>query len=190
MPGDPHPISLVYGPGNVEKADVIGDTKFYTRRVVPDPDHVRATDYTGQFGGLYIRSLNASFRLDTGSIGADDGVNEVIDAAGNHFVKVIDSATLVQRVHTVAGAVTVSADDVDIIVVKKSVGAATTVNLPSAAVRTKPVRIVDGKYDAAANNITIDADGSETIMGALTYIIDSNGASILLTPLADGTGWV
>lgn len=97
---------------------------------------------------------------------------------------------LTQRTVTSAGAVTVTSTDSDIIVVKKTVGAATTVNLPAAASRETPVRIVDGKYDAATNNITIDANGTETIMGALTYVIDSNGASITLTPLADGSGWV
>lgn len=102
---------------------------------------------------------------------------------------------LVQRIHTAAGSVTITNDDADIIVVKKTVGAATPVLLPNPATTTKPVRIVDGKYDAATNNITItSADTSspstKTIMGNASYTIDSNGGSIKLTPLADGSGWI
>lgn len=102
---------------------------------------------------------------------------------------------LVQRVHTAAGGVTVTNDDADIIVVKKTVGAATAVLLPDPSTTRKPVRIVDGKYDAATNNITItsaDASSSpstKTIMGGSSYTIDSNGGSIKLTPLEDGSGW-
>ncbi len=99
------------------------------------------------------------------------------------------SSGLTTRIVTDAGAVTIDADDADIIYINKTVGAATTVDLPASATRSKPVRIVDRKYDAATNNITIDAFGSETIMGGATYIIDSNGAGITLTPLPDGSGW-
>jgi phage-related tail fiber protein len=100
------------------------------------------------------------------------------------------TAALSQRVVTAAGAVTVTASDSDIIVIAKTVGAATTVNLPVAATRSLPIRIVDGKYDAATNNITIVPNGTEKIMGGSSYLIDSNGASIILTPLADGSGWI
>ncbi len=98
---------------------------------------------------------------------------------------------LAQRVHTAAGTVTITNDDADIIVVKKTVGEATPVELPDPSTSTKPVRIVDGKYDAATNNITITSLGtSKTIMGGASYVIDSNGASIKLTPLDDGSGWI
>lgn len=109
---------------------------------------------------------------------------------------VISIVGLTQRVVTAAGAVAVSATDNDIIIIKKTVGAPTTVNLPTSASRlTQPqdrtaIRIVDGKYDAATNNITIVPNGAETIAGGASYIIDSNGGSITLTPLSDGSGWV
>lgn len=97
---------------------------------------------------------------------------------------------LTQRVHTAAGTVTVTNNDADIIIVKKAVGAATPVELPNPETATRPVRIVDGKYDAATNNLTLVSLGtSKTIMGAASYVIDSNGGSIKLTPLADGSGW-
>jgi hypothetical protein len=98
---------------------------------------------------------------------------------------------ITQRYHTAAGTVEVGVDDADIIVVKKDVGEPTPVELPDPAGATRKVRIVDGKYDAATNNITITSLGtSKTIMGGTDYVIDSNGASIELTPLADGSGWI
>ncbi|WP_036010777.1 hypothetical protein [Bradyrhizobium yuanmingense] len=98
---------------------------------------------------------------------------------------------ITQRYHTAAGTVTVDIDDADIIIIKKTVGAATPVELPDPANATKAVRIVDGKYDAATNNITITSLGTaKTIMGGASYVIRSNGGSIKLTPLADGSGWI
>ncbi|WP_262048664.1 hypothetical protein [Bradyrhizobium sp. Bra78] len=96
-----------------------------------------------------------------------------------------------EREVTAAGDVTVSNSDADVILIRKSVGAATTVSLPDPSTATRSVRVVDRKYDAATNNITITSAGtSKTIMGGTSYVIDSNGGSITLTPLADGTGWV
>ncbi|MEY9580952.1 hypothetical protein ABIE88_008528 [Bradyrhizobium diazoefficiens] len=96
-----------------------------------------------------------------------------------------------EREVTAAGAVTVTNSDADVILINKTVGAATAVSLPDPSTTTKPVRIVDRKYDAATNNITITSAGtSKKIMGGTSYIIDSNGGSITLTPLSDGTGWV
>jgi hypothetical protein len=96
-----------------------------------------------------------------------------------------------QRIVTAAGAVTVTADDADIIYINKTVGAATAVTLPSAASRTKPVMIVDGKGDANTNNITISPQTGEGIYAVTngTAIIDGNGGSVILTPKFDGTGW-
>lgn len=104
-------------------------------------------------------------------------------------------ATKTQRTVTAAGSVVVDADDADIILINKTVGAATPVLLPDSATRTKNIRIVDRKYDAATNNITITAASSSspstaTIMGGASYTIDVNGGSIELTPLADGSGYV
>ncbi|MET4315879.1 hypothetical protein [Bradyrhizobium sp. RT4b] len=96
-----------------------------------------------------------------------------------------------EREVTVAGSVTVTNSDADVILINKTVGAATAVSLPDPSTTTRPVRIVDRKYDAATNNITITSAGtSKKIMGGTSYVIDSNGGSITLTPLSDGTGWV
>lgn len=96
-----------------------------------------------------------------------------------------------QREVTAAGSVTIDADDDDIVIINKTVGAATAVTLPEAASRSRPVRIVDGKGDANTNNITISPQTGETIYAITngTAIIDGNGGSVTLWPLADGSGW-
>lgn len=96
-----------------------------------------------------------------------------------------------QREVTAAGAVTVDAADADIIFINKTVGAATAVTLPSAASRTSPVMIIDGKGDANTNNITISPQTGEKIYAITngTHIIDGNGGSVILTPKEDGSGW-
>jgi hypothetical protein len=96
-----------------------------------------------------------------------------------------------QRIVTESGAVTVTADDSDIIYINKTVGAATAVTLPTAASRTKPIMIADGKGDANTNNITISPQSGESIYSITngTAIIDGNGGSVTLFPKIDGTGW-
>lgn len=96
--------------------------------------------------------------------------------------------TRVQRVVTAAGAITALSTD-DIIIVKKTVGAATTVNV-NWADRNRPLTIVDGLGDANTNNITIVPTTGQTqyAIANNSVIIDGNGGSVTLTPLADGTG--
>lgn len=188
-----NPVDLVYVDGApVPKSDVRGYEKLRVRKYMADPTEVRNTSLSGQYAGIYIRSLQNMFDLDTSdTTTADDGVNCIIDDDGNRFKKVSVDTSATQRVVTASGAVSVSADDADIIVVDKTVAAATTVNLPSAAARTKKVRIQDGKGDAATNNITIVPVSGQKIFGTTDYtpIIDGNGGFVELTPRADGSGW-
>lgn len=189
-----HPIeSVLVDDVNVSKAAVRSYARARNRVRVADADEVRANDFSGQFAGLYVSAIGADFNLDTSdTTTADDGANCIRDAEGNGFFRVAVDTTETQRLVTAAGAVTVAATDADIIVVKKTVGAATTVNLPSAADRSRPVKIVDGEGDALTNNITIVPVSGESIAGTINYnwIIDSNGGSARLTPLADGSGWI
>ncbi len=89
---------------------------------------------------------------------------------------------------TSAGSYTMLDAD-DHILVNKSSGAATTVDLVTAVSRTRPVKIVDLKGDAATNNITIDGNLAETIVGLSTYVLKNNYASVVLWPKSDGSGW-
>ena len=88
------------------------------------------------------------------------------------------------RVVTAAGAVTVSATD-SIVVVNKTVGAATTVNLP-AGVTGRVYTIKDGAGDALLNNITLTPVAG-TIDGASTYPMNLNYQAV--TVVYNGTEW-
>lgn len=92
------------------------------------------------------------------------------------------------RVITAAGDVNVGASD-GLIVLNKTVGAATNVNLPLAGGKIGKVKIVDFKGDAATNNITVNTTSPETFNGAsATWTIAGNGGSIVCDPIS-GIGY-
>ena len=67
-------------------------------------------------------------------------------------------------------------------------GGAVTVNLPAVAGEVDRVLVIkDHSGDAAANNITVDGNGAETIDGALTATIVTNYGAITLH--CDGVEW-
>jgi hypothetical protein len=89
---------------------------------------------------------------------------------------------------TAAGTVTVNATQGGV-AIDKTVGVATTVQLPAAASRNGIAVIVkDMKGDASTNNITVLPNGSETIDGESQDVIDVNLASRTYRPIA--TGWL
>lgn len=89
------------------------------------------------------------------------------------------------RVVTAAGAVTVTSADY-YVMINKTVGAATTVNLPSSPVVGQTHVIKDKKGDAATNNITL-TPAAGNIDGAGTYVMNINRMSIKI--VYDGTEW-
>jgi len=112
---------------------------------------------------------------------AISGLFSVVPASAVNSSKVV-------RTLTAAGPYTALPTD-EVLLINQTVGAAFTVNVDWSA-RTKPLRIVDGKGDAATNNITITPTAGQTQLGTVnySYIIDGNGGSITLTPLPDNTG--
>lgn len=89
------------------------------------------------------------------------------------------------RVVTAAGAVSVTSADY-LVIIRKTVGAATTVNLP-AGVLNQTFVIKDGKGDAFTNNITVTPT-SGTIDNKATYVINIGYGAVTFT--YDGTQWV
>jgi hypothetical protein len=77
----------------------------------------------------------------------------------------------------------------DVILIRAGVAAPFTINVNWAA-RTKKLTVVDSGVGALANNISVTPAAGQTQMSVLnyTYLIDSNGGSITLTPLPDGSG--
>jgi len=98
------------------------------------------------------------------------------------------SGTKVVKILTAPGPYAALPAD-EVLIVKQIVAAAFTVTVDWSA-RSKPLRVVDGKGDAAVNNITItpSAGQSQLALVNFSYVIDGNGGSITLTPLPDGTG--
>jgi hypothetical protein len=192
MPADPHPAVPAFE-GHDDQS-MIALAKAHYRLTVADAAYVRATDLSGQFGGIFLSSIEQSFDLDNTSTDADDGFNVIIDGNGNHWVRqqAITSRD-VEKLITAAGDVVLADDEsADVIAINKLVAAPTIVYLPSAAVRNKPITIVDKKGDAGTNNITVRpkaASGQKLMGSAADYVIDSNGASIKLRPYTDGSGY-
>lgn len=102
-----------------------------------------------------------------------------------------------QRIITAAGDVAVLPTD-SIILLNKLIGAATNINLPTAASRNGlPLYVKDLKYDANTNNITLVPSGAETIDGFSGAAAAANGIAKIMTdgdkkviyPLAAGGGW-
>lgn len=97
------------------------------------------------------------------------------------------TSTVKQAVRTAtATPVTVVAATDYTVVTNLTVPGAVAVNLP-AGVAKQVFVIVDGKGDAATNNVTIDGNGAEAINGSLTYVINENYGGVMLQ--FDGTGW-
>jgi hypothetical protein len=92
---------------------------------------------------------------------------------------------LTVRVVTAAGAVTVATSD-GIVVINKTTGAATTVNLPASPATGLQFIIKDGKGDANTNNITVTPNAGN-IDNAATYVINANLGSINI--VYDGSQW-
>jgi len=99
------------------------------------------------------------------------------------------SSSQTQQIITAGTTVTVTAND-GLIAVNKTVGSATTVNLPAASSKVGPVKVADFKGDAGTNNITVNATGTDKISGnATSWVIAGNNASVVFTPLSDGSGY-
>jgi hypothetical protein len=118
------------------------------------------------------------------------GVNGVpfVDPGQNAtFNNLTTNGTIINSIRTViaAGAVTVLRADYTVVVNKTS-GAATTVNLDAIPATGEIKCIKDGKGDAGANNITL-TPAAGLIDGASTYVISTNyGAACVQY---GGTAW-
>jgi hypothetical protein len=136
-----------------------------------------ALGFEGGAGGLY--------RSGNGLMSFTDGTNRILDLGANGITN-LKGYVNGTRVVTAAGAVTVATTDY-CVVVNKSAGAATAVNLPASPATGLTYIIKDGKRDAATNNITI-TPAAGNIEGAATYVINTNGGSAMI--VYSGTEWL
>lgn len=92
---------------------------------------------------------------------------------------------LTTRVVTAAGPVTITSAD-EWVVINKTVGAATTANLPGSPTQGDLYIIKDGKGDSETNNITL-TPAAGTIDGQANFIMATNYMSISVA--YNGTEW-
>lgn len=148
----------------------------------------------------FVKGKNCTINLSgcrgKGTIGADvtENCKIILDSNARDYtltttsgcVATVDTGSSAKpREVTASGAVTVAHLD-DIIIVNKTVGAATTVNLPANPLKGREYIIKDGKGDAGANNITI-TPASGNIDGSATYVISSNYGKAKV--MYNGTQW-
>lgn len=132
--------------------------------------------------GYQANAASNQFAINS-SITAVSFAGAVVTHAGD-----VNTATHTDKVRVViaAGAVTVSATTDYIVIVAKTVGAATIVNLP-AGVAGQQFIIKDGNFDANTNNITV-TPATGNIDNNATYVINIAGGSI--TIVYSGTQWL
>lgn len=132
-----------------------------------------------------------TFPIGTTNFSLTGGPSQVVKqttVGGPFTVSQLTFSDISQTVQIItAGAtVTVAASD-SLIIINKSSGSATTVNLPAAASKTSPVKIVDYKGDSDVNPITINCNGAEKFNGnSGSWTISGQGASIVCTPIPTG----
>lgn len=169
-----------------------------THAAVINNDGLGSLDFNGSTGasyslgaqivaeaeGTFTGSANATrLRILTGL--STGGSTEALRIDSNQVMTTTSGQIVKTRVVTAAGAVTVAVTDL-IIIVNKTVGAATTVNLPASPVTGTRFTVKDGKGDAAANNITV-TPAAGTIDGAATNVINANYG--VRGYLYNGTEW-
>lgn len=99
-------------------------------------------------------------------------INKLIVTFGEVIPTFTSGLVIPQRIVTVAGAVTMAASDY-LIIINKTVPAATTVNLIGSPPTGRIVGIKDGGGNASSNPITI-VPNAGTIDGAATAIISAD----------------
>lgn len=111
-------------------------------------------------------------------------------ATGVYYLVQLAAISTNRNVRTLidAGPYAALPDD-DVLIVKPAVAAPYDVTVDWSA-RSKPLTVVDGKHNAATNNVSITPGAGQTQMGQVdyVYVIDGNGGTITLTPLPDKTG--
>jgi len=74
----------------------------------------------------------------------------------------------------------------DYLILANAAGGAITLNLPPAALVPGRIYVIK-RINSGANTVTVDANGSETIDGALTHVLSPQWNAI--TIISDGTAW-
>lgn len=141
---------------------------------------------------VYTTALDYSALAEITSFDASQKLFAVYDRTTGvwsqvSFASLISAGQTYQVITT--GNCTVAVND-GLIIINKTVGAATAVTLPASATKVGKVKIVDFKGDAGTNNITVTPNGAEKFNGAAaTWVIGGDGASVVFDPIPSGLGY-
>lgn len=191
-----HPIDIAIVDGaQVIKSDVRGLAKLHYQFVAADIDEVRNTNLSGQYGGVYVRELDAAFKLDNSdaTIADDGGISALHDLVGNIFLRIAVDVSVVARVVDATGDVTIDDDEAaSLIWINNISGGAINVYWPSSA-RGGAFEVKDYGLNAGTYNITLlpkaGSSPAEALMGASSYVLDVDGMGLKLSARPDGLGW-
>ncbi len=100
--------------------------------------------------------------------------------------QIIGGASLIENLQTLSVGVDITADEFMRTILVDASGANRTITLPTAA-SAKWREYVIKKTDASANTVTVDANGAETIDGALTQVLTTQYQFIVIQ--SDGSTW-
>lgn len=150
-------IDTVYPDGSpVNKAAVRSDDKSGHRRHVGSVNDVQTNDFSGQYAGLYVRTLQAGFDLDpTDTTSPHNGTTVLVDYGGNRFTLVPGSGNArekltANRTYYVAPSGGGGSDSNDglsaltpFLTIQKAVDVASTLDLGGYSIT---VQLADGTY--------------------------------------------
>jgi hypothetical protein len=133
--------------------------------------------------GLFYDSVNSGLGVAVGGLAEP----AYFTSTGTVVTGLTSTAGRVRKIRavTAAGAVTVATTD-DVVIVNKTTGATTIVNLPSSPTTGQCFYIKDGKGDAATNNITV-TPAAGNIDGSATAVINTAYGYMLV--IYNGTQW-
>lgn len=159
--------------------------------VVANGDWVRASDFDGPLdvvsGTLVFVASGSTNGHTLWYLVTSDPIT--IGTTSLSFASVTPFAGTTRQTITAGTTVTVANTD-SLIIINKTVGSPTTVNLPASAGKIGEVKIVDYKGDATTNPITVNCNGAEKFNGAqASWTIGNDGGSIVCDPIPTGTGY-
>ncbi|MBR2118493.1 MAG: hypothetical protein IJ935_07445 [Afipia sp.] len=139
-----------------------------------------------KIGGIWYGDLDYSQFAEITSFDATQKLFAVYDRTTGVWNRVSFASLIVAgqtMQYVTAGDVVVQPTD-GLIIIDKTVGAATSVTMPASTAKVGRCKIVDFKGDASTNPITTGLAGSDKFNGnQSTWTISGNGGSIVLDPV-------
>lgn len=177
-----NPIDIAIADGSpVSKAAIRSYENARVRMRVADATEVRNTDFTAQYGGLRVAALTTDFDLDVSdTTTADDGINCIVDFAGNRFKPV--SAMVVPTTVSLGGVFASTAVSHQFV---------TGLNTSGALTRAQPAlsdlsdnitgKDTDGTFAANSDTVVPTQKAVKTYVDTVAQGLDAKQAALVAT---------